>query len=351
MKNRVFILLLTVLVSLPVLAAADPAILPPSFHGWQQSPTSVKTSDNPRETDSADAAVLKEYGFSDAEDATYTRGDRKMKVKAARFKDASGAYGAFTYYTQPQMQPEKIGDEAASNNSRVLFYHGNILVDVSLDRVTAMSAGDLRALADALPRVHGNLSALPSLPANLPKQSYVPNTERYVIGPVALERLGLPVSASLVDFSMGPELVAAQYRNSWGTANLLLVGYPTPQIAGEKMRAMQAASLPNGPFYFKRTGPIVVIVNGRVPESDAESLLASVNYDANVTWNQPTKPDARNNIGNLIIGIFVLIGVILVFALILGFAFGGIRVVAKKLFPDKVFDRPEDVEIIRLNLK
>ena len=38
-------------------------------------------------------------------------------------------------------------------------------------------------------------------------------------------------------------------------------------------------------------------------------------------------------------------------ALILGFAFGGVRVLTKKLFPDKVFDRPEDVEIIRLNLK
>jgi hypothetical protein len=38
-------------------------------------------------------------------------------------------------------------------------------------------------------------------------------------------------------------------------------------------------------------------------------------------------------------------------ALVFGFAFGGIRILAAKLFPGKVFDRPEQVEIIQLNLK
>ena len=51
------------------------------------------------------------------------------------------------------------------------------------------------------------------------------------------------------------------------------------------------------------------------------------------------------------IGQSALIGAILLVALIFGFAFGGIRIVAKRLFPNRVFDRPEDVEIIRLNLK
>ena len=95
----------------------------------------------------------------------------------------------------------------------------------------------------------------------------------------------------------------------------------------------------------------MAIVNGNIPDDEAQSLLASVNYDANVTWSQPTRLNPKDNIANLIIGIFVLIGIIAVLALIFGFAYGGIRVLAKKLFPDKVFDRPEDVDIIRLNLK
>lgn len=353
MKYRLFIL--SFVLSLVSLCLAAPgkeaAILPSSFHGWSKEASTDKSSTDAGSIDPADAAVLKEYGFSDSEAATYTRDEHKMQVKAARFKDASGAYGAFTYYGRPQMQTEKIGDEAVSNNLRVLFYRGNILVDVTLDRVTAMAAGDLRALADSLPQVHGNLTALPSLPANLPRKLYIPHTERYIEGPVAMERLGVPIPAALVDFTMSPELAAAKYRSTWGEANLFLIGYPTQQIAEKQLRAIQAASLPGGPFYFKRTGPIVVVINGNIPSDEAQTLLGSVNYDANVTWSQPTRENPKDNLGNLIIGIFVLIGIIALAALIFGFVFGGARILTKKLFPDKVFDRPEEVEIIRLNLK
>src|SRR5215471_18492098 len=191
MKYRFCILLFVLGVVSLCLAAPgkEGLILPSSFHGWTKDASTVKTSSDPAAADPADAAVLKEYGFLDTEMATYTRDQRKMQVKAATFKDASGAYGAFTYYVRPQMQAEKIGDDGASDNSRILFYRGNILVDVTLDRVTAMSAGDLRALADTLPQVHGNLSALPSLPANLPRKLYIPHTERYIAGPIAMEHL------------------------------------------------------------------------------------------------------------------------------------------------------------------
>jgi len=355
MKNLCFILLLALLAGSSRVAATPPAktavILPDSFRGWQKDAASDKISSNPSAADSADAPVLKEYGYSDSEQASYTRDDRKMQVKAARFDNAGGAYGAFTYYVRPQMAKETIGDEAASENSRVLFYRGNILVDISLDRVTAMSASDLRALADALPQVGGNLAALPSLPANLPRKLYIAHTERFIEGPVATERLGVPIPLSLIDFSKSPELVAAKYHSTWGEANLLLIDYHTPQIAATKLREFQDASLPAGPFYFKRSGPLVAIISGNIPQDEAQSLLAAVNWDAEVTMTQATRQNPKDNLGNLIIGIFVLVGFIVLLALIFGFAFGGIRILSKKLFPDKVFDRPEDVEIIRLNLK
>jgi hypothetical protein len=114
---------------------------------------------------------------------------------------------------------------------------------------------------------------------------------------------------------------------------------------------MHAATLTCGQFYFKRSGTIEAIVNGNVPEDEAQTLLGSVNYDADVTITQPTKLDPKNNVGNLIVGVFVLIGFIALAALIFGFAFGGVRILTKKLFPNRVFDRPDEVEIIRLNLK
>lgn len=114
-------------------------VLPPTFNGWHLESQSVKTTSDPATADPADSAVLKEYGFADLETATYTRGGRQMQIKTARFNDATGAFGAFTYYVQPQMQVEKIGDKGASNNTRILFFKGNILVDVSVEHLSAMS--------------------------------------------------------------------------------------------------------------------------------------------------------------------------------------------------------------------
>jgi len=337
---------------LPVISAwaKNPSLLPTTFNGWQLSQPSLRTGSDPAAVDPADFAVLKEYGFSDFENATYVRDGRSMQVKAARFSDASGAFGAFTFYVQPQMRVEQIGDAGASNNSRVLFYRGNILVDAKLERVTAMSAADLRALADSLPRARGNVSALPALPKYLPKQSLLPNTERYIMGPVALERLAAPIPANLVDFSTAPDVELAKYRSSTGDADLTLIEYPTPQIAAQRLRAWQAAL--SGPaFHVRRSGPILIAVSGDVAESEAQSLLASVNYDADVTWNQSSKPNRLEDRGAFIIAEVLLVLIVLGMGLFLGLAFGGFRILAKKLFPNRGFDRREEAEIISLNLK
>src|SRR5215469_14549866 len=275
---------------------APATLLPHSFSGWQIDAKSVKAGSDPAAVDPADFSVLKEYGFAGSEAATYGRNGRKMQIKAVRFADASGAFGAFTYYDQPQMRMETIGDAGASNNTRILFYKGNILVDATLQDVTAMSGADLRSLADALPRPKGNLATLPALLNNLPAQSRLPNTSRYVVGPEALSRLGVSIPAQLLDFSKSPELVMAKYRTSTGEAGLTIVGYPTPQIARERIAAMPSSgTLPGGPYFFKRSGPFVAVMDGSIPADEAQSLLASVNYDADVTWNQPTKVKPADN--------------------------------------------------------
>src|SRR5438045_7574660 len=65
-------------------------ILPSQFSGWQSS--AKESGTNPALADAANAAVLKEYGFQQFERATYTRDERKLEIKAARFADAGGAY-------------------------------------------------------------------------------------------------------------------------------------------------------------------------------------------------------------------------------------------------------------------
>lgn len=343
------------------------SILPDQFEGWQVSGT-LRTSNDPAVADPVNAAVLKEYGFTRFESGTYTREDgRKLTLRAARFGDASGAYGAYTYYKTPAMLIEKIGDGAASLNERVLFYRGNILVDAVFQKLSAMSAAELRELAQGLPLPSGNTRNLPGLPAYLPPQSYVKNTAKYVVGSAALQKLDPPVPAELVDFNAGAEVVIGNYNSSGGEATLMLISYPTPQIAAEHLRRIEAARPPTSqsanstpapttnpilqtPIFDKRTGPIVVVAAGPLSQAEAKSLLASVNYDANVTWNENTYFTKRDNLANLLVNVIILCFIIIGFALIAGVAFGGIRILAKRLFPDRVFDRAESREFISLHL-
>src|SRR4051812_46872826 len=75
------------------LMAADAPILPKVFAGWQQDPTSVKSSNDPSDVDAANASVLKEFGFTELQSAIYTKDSgRKLSLRAARFSDATGAY-------------------------------------------------------------------------------------------------------------------------------------------------------------------------------------------------------------------------------------------------------------------
>jgi hypothetical protein len=325
-------------------------LLPKQFGGWQISGV-VKPSTDPAIADPINPALLKEYGFTDFESANYIRDDgRKLSVKAARFNDATGAYGAFTYYRMPQMIVEKIGDQGVSLNERVLFLHGNILVDAVFAKLSVMSAAELRELAGNLPLPPGSAANAPNLPSYLPRQSLEPNSIKYILGPIALSKLNAPLAAELVDFPAGAEVVLGNYNSSGGEATLAVISYPTPQIAAEHLRRMDAARGAAVSALDRRSGPIVAVASGPLSQSEAKSLLASVNYDADVTWNENTHFTKRDNLANLLVNIIILCGIILGFALVAGLAFGGLRVLVNRMLPERGFARGSDMEFISLDL-
>lgn len=340
----------------------DSPLLPQQFGGWEMQGTAQKSTD-PAAADPTNAAILEEYRFTDVASSTYTRDDgRTLKVRAARFADASGAFGAYTFYLQPSMNKEQIGDQGASSGQRVLFYRGDVLVDAQFSKENVMSGAELRELAGALPRPNGNAANLPTFIEFMPRRGYVANTQKYVMGSVALNALSPPVSADLVDFNASSEVSIGQYDTPSGEATLMLISYPTPQLAAEHLRRIDAAhhlsqpaegisSVENaGSFYDKRTGPIVAIVSGSIADSDAKSLLGMVNYEASVTWNTPTENTQVRDLYMLILNIVILCAIVGGLAIIAGVAFGGIRILTKRIFPDKVFDRPEQMEFISLRL-
>jgi hypothetical protein len=331
---------------------APSAILPPAFAGWEMSGAPQHGTD-PHKLDATSATVLAEDRFTDFETATYKSGDRTITVKAARFADAEGSYAAFTYFRQPLMRPETIGTLAASLNERVLFFVGNLVIDAQFDHLTGMSGSQLRELATALPKASGAVAELPTLPDYLPRKPLVPESARYIIGPAAFAALNLDLSPAVIDFSKSPKVLWARINgDAPGSAQVLLVSYPTHIIAIDHLSAFEQLAPPaaGDTSVAKRTGPILALVRGEISRGDATRVLASINYDANVTWNENAGQSKRDNIGNLVVAALSLAAVLFLISLGAGAVFGFGRAFLPR-FWGKVSGHPvDDGAMIRLDL-
>ncbi len=364
------VLLLSALV-LPALAqpsvpAAAPSLLPTDFAGWSQS-APVQESSAPETADAANAAVLKEYGFQQFASAHYANGDNKLSVRAIRFQDASGAYGAFTFYRRPGSIAEQIGRTAAWDGSHVLFWNGATLVDATLDHVTPMTASELRELAKDLPQPPGSANVAPPLPGYLPRQGLELGLTHYSLGPEAYARTGGVLPVSLVDFASSAEAVTALYSDRDGDGQVTLLIYPTPQLAAARLRDIDAflkagnhqATWPQplaesrpGSILTRRSGPIIAVVSGSLPEAVAHKLLNQINYQADIVWNNPQGYISDGSkVARLILGIFALTGILGGAAILLGLFLGGGRALYRVLRGKPASAFQEETEFISLHLE
>jgi hypothetical protein len=319
-------------------AASD--LLPEGFAAWLRS-DSPKMFSDPVQADAVNAAALREYGFTSGQQASYKRSGETLAVRALRFNDASGAYGAYSFYRQSGWPKEEIGTGAASDHNRVLFWVGNIVVDATFSNVGPMSAAELRELASHLPVPEGNKAVAPPVLANLPRPSLDGQTTHYALGPAGYAGSGGVLPADLVGFDLGAETVTASYSLRSGPAMLTIIDYPTPQMASaqeSKIRAyIKAGSQPQQPWpkpladsdqaslEVRRSGPLVALVSGDAIPDESHKLLAVVHYDADlITIPQPTESEVAKT-GRLLLGIVTMILVGSVAAILLGFFLGGGR--------------------------
>ena len=245
---------------------------------------------------------------------------------------------------------------SAVSRNRALVVIGQLLLDIS--GLGAASPSDLRALATQL-SAHADKTPYPNLGQYLPPGGLVSRSERYFLGPLALNRL-LPLgNGDWIGFADGAEAQLARYRVSGQEATLLLAAYPTPQAAARKLEELahwfplNATEEQPGrrPMLFaRRSSSLVAIVAQTRSRAVADSLLQQVRYENQVTWNEPRQKATDPEISQILVGTILGTGAILLFALAAGIGFGGVRLVVKYFLPGKVFDRPGTVEILQLGL-
>src|ERR1700723_3395990 len=253
------------------------ALLPDAFDGWVET-NPPKMIVDATQVDPDNAAALKEYDFTQAQLANYKRNGETLSLRALRFRDASGSYGAYSFYRQNGWPKEDVGAGAASNHNRVLFWVGDTVVDANFSRIEPMSGSELREVASRLPSPDGSRALAPPILSNLPQSSLDGQTTHYALGPAGYQGAGGVLAPDLVGFDRGAEAVTSNYSLRSGVATLTIIDYPTPQMAAaqeSKIRAYLKAGAQAQPAWPKplqdsdpaslevrRSGPLVAILSG-----------------------------------------------------------------------------------------
>ena len=284
------ILTLFVLVS----AGLQAAVWPPQIGSNQlQSEQNVAIT--------ADKALWTEYGLESA-----TLGDYgPFQVTAYRFKDATGAFAAEQWIASADKTARLAGNYVVTCTGRC---------PSAKEREQVKLPGQRR---DELPLVW----------AYMP-QGRIASSERYALGPAGLSQFAPQVPPAMAAFQFSTEVGIAKYREGKAEEQLVLMSFPVPQMA--RQQAAQLLTL-NGAAV-KRTGPLVAVVLNSPDPAAAQKLLSQINYTAQVNWDEkpPVKVTAQS-VASMILTIFWLAGLLILFCLLAGLGFAGVRVLRKRL--------------------
>ena len=301
-----------------------------------------------------DSAIIAEYGFAKLTKAQLISPEQKpLTIAIYEMLDSAAAYGLFTYLRLPTTEPlAEIGSAAVGTAREISFHQSKYYVVLSSETAGAALRPSMLQIARAISKALPNAFALPMVASKLPTENRVPQSEKFVMGAEALSQI-LPLRAKdPFGLSTGAEAAIAKYEQPGGeSATLLLIHYPTQQLARRMLEAgyqQYSSHYPSQTAFYKRDGPMVVLVLASNSPELATTLLERVSYVSIVSWDPKVEPPS---IGQVMINIFIFCGIMLGITFAAGFTFGIIRIVIKRYFPGKVFDRPQNMEVIRLHLE
>ncbi|MGB6545975.1 MAG: DUF6599 family protein [Candidatus Acidiferrales bacterium] len=358
-RNLCLLVLALFSLAVAVLPARAQGLLPDSFGKWSASSATQRMDAAAVEQSAgADSAVFQEYRIEGAARRAYARSGEAASVALYHLGDPSAAYGLYTFLRSDALAPIDVGSFAGASANRALIVVGNLLIDVTSPRARPTDA-DLKALAQAL-TPQADTSPYPTIGESLPATGLVHRSEHYFVGPQALSRVVPLGTDDWAGFDYSAEALSARYHmNGNNDAVLLLISYPTQQIAGKELDGMMRrfpidppGGAPAGQqvLYGRRISSLVALVIGAPTRDAANALLDQIHNNDVVTWNEPKQTYSDPSISQIVIEGIMGTGAIMLLCIAAGIGFGGLRVFVKYFFPGKVFDREKQIEVLQLGL-
>lgn len=341
--------------------AAQTQVLPDQFGSWQaDSPVKMLKTEQlgasfgplPRVDQ-----VLHEAGITAIEQRTYRSGQDQLTLRLFLLRDPSSAYEFYTFLLAPGMQNLGITEDSALGQQDARLLIGNLVVEAELSAKARPESLDdlipaLKPKADPTP--------LPPLKSYLPTRWRVFGSEKYSLGPeafraglISLDQGAYADLAKAAGFDNGAEAIIAKYQGEHGSGVLLLIEYPTPQVAENHRHHLEQAlpeSAKQSGVTVERKASMLSLVFAATSALHAKAIRDEVNYETEVTWNEPGQTATDPPIVVVMFKIFLFTTEFLVVATLVGIAFGGFRILIKHWLPGKIFDRPQDIEVLQLGL-
>jgi hypothetical protein len=297
-------------------ASAHAAIFPDRIGDYQKSA--------PQTIDIPDRALYDEYGLEGTEAADYTSPDHKrFSAVGWLLHDSTGAMALFQFHRPSGAVPANFAPLAVRTSDGIIFVHANYVFQFTGNFPNPAGLGPFFKQL-----THLENSPLPGLLSHFPTNGIVPNSERYILGPVSLNRFDPAIPPSLAAFQLGSEGQIVKYQTAKGLLTVGLFYYPTPSMA--RQQAADFEKLHGA--VVKRTGPLVAVAVDPPDPAAAQKIVANINYQANVNMDEKPPVNEVKGFAGLILTMFLLAGVIIVICIMGGLGFAGVRILRSKIW-------------------
>src|SRR5437763_12436464 len=203
------------------------------------------------------AAAINRYGLSGVTTQTWSGPEGTVHLTLYEMIDATAAYGLFTIdrnIDQPGFATIPAGTEGFRVGNRAEFWQSKYVVKLegSVSAVNVLS----RMVSE---NIFGQ-SRRPPVSTHLPPANLIQGSEKYIVDPAGLGH-GVDLTAQSLGFDDSVEIATADYRVNGKVAHVVLLMYPTQQIAKKYEDQWAAASAEDAAFR-KRVGALLALVRG-----------------------------------------------------------------------------------------
>lgn len=292
----------------------------------------------PLTTEYDEFPAIQSAPISSAAGRTYTGPTGRFDVMLFETESESAAYALFTSFRDAVVRlgqtsvNQRLGASSSVFRDQALLAKGKLLVHI----ISAKHGQNEKALSDfavsfaeTLPRGEDEI---PVLVKHLPRWETEPRDVHYYVTLDGLKAAASSPVLNSVSFE-GAEAVSADY----GGAQLLLIEFPTPQLATQndqqilaKLQELRTQGQPL-PTVYRRVGNYGVFVFNGQDETSASALVNEVKYEQVTQWlgdNPYPLLEAQRRYTATTLGVLVSVvkasGIALVLCFTAGGLFGGL---------------------------